>query len=150
MPQSLSLVICQVVFSTKDRVPYLTEDVLPSVHSYLATVARESGCECYRVGGVADHVHLAVRLSRTGAIAGLVENLKTSSSKWIKTQSPRLREFTWQRGYGAFSIGYRDLDSLISYIDRQAEHHKTMTFKEEYLALLDELGMKYDLQYLWD
>src|SRR5207253_7787855 len=82
----------------------------------------------YRVGGVADHVHLAIRLSRTITIADLVETLKTSSSKWVKTQSPELAEFSWQRGYGCFPVGPADLDSLRAYIDGQEEHHKTRTF----------------------
>jgi REP element-mobilizing transposase RayT len=150
MPQSLNSVIVHIVFSTKDRLPIITEEWLSPLHGYLATVARNMGCPCCRVGGVADHVHLAVNLSRTVTIAGLVEPLKTSSSKWLKSQSPRLCDFAWQRGYGAFSIGRRDVDSLISYIDRQAEHHRTKTFQEEYLEMLEEFGIEYDLRYLWD
>jgi REP element-mobilizing transposase RayT len=102
------------------------------------------------VGGTADHVHLAVRLCRTVAIAELVEELKTSSSKWIKTQRAGLHKFSWQRGYGAFSIGTNELDSLIAYIASQEEHHKVRTFQEEYLALLKKYGVPYDELYLWD
>lgn len=107
MPQSLSLVIIHVTFSTKARYPFLDPDMRPKLHAYLATVTRNLGCEAYRVGGVADHVHLAIRLSRTVTIAALVEGLKTSSSKWAKTQSPALAAFAWQRGYGCFSVGRR-------------------------------------------
>src|SRR5437879_5492776 len=82
MPQSLSLVVIHVIFSTKDRRALLDADVRPKLHAYLATVSRSAGYECYRAGGVADHMHLAIRLSRTVTIADLVENLKTSSSKW--------------------------------------------------------------------
>ncbi len=81
MPQSLSLVVIHIIFSTKERRPFLDPDTRPNLHAYLATVARNAGCECYRAGGVADHVHLAIRLSRTLTIADLVENLKTASSK---------------------------------------------------------------------
>src|SRR5689334_10141737 len=105
MPQSLSLVIVHLIFSTKDRVPYIDLAVLRAAHAYLATVARNAECECYRVGGTADHVHLAVRLARTVTIADLIEELKTSSSKWLKTQSAELASFAWQRGYGSFSVG---------------------------------------------
>src|SRR5271154_581023 len=104
MPQSLSLVVIHVIFSTKDRLPLLEANTRPNLHAYLSTVARNAGCECYRVGGVADHVHLAIRLSRTLTIADLVENLKTSSSKWLKAQSPLFNTFSWQRGYGCFSV----------------------------------------------
>jgi len=98
MPQSLGLVIVHLIFSTKDRHPVLEPDLRPKVHAYLATVARGIGCEAYRVGGVADHVHLAIRLSRTVSFADLVQELKTASSKWGKTQSPGLAAFSWQRG----------------------------------------------------
>ena len=98
MPQSLSLVIVHVIFSTKERRPLLDTDRRPKLHAYLARVARNAGCECYRAGGVADHVYLAIRLSRTLTIGDLAENLKTSSSKWLKTQSSDLASFSWQRG----------------------------------------------------
>jgi REP element-mobilizing transposase RayT len=150
MPQSLSLVVIHVIFSTKDRRPFLDPDTCPNLHAYLATVARNAGCECYRVGGVADHVHLAIRLSRTLTIANLVENLKTSSSKWLKTRSPSLASFSWQRGYGCFSVGPTDLESLCAYIDRQEEHHRTRTFQDEFQMFLKKYGVEYGEAYVWD
>jgi REP element-mobilizing transposase RayT len=149
MPQSLSLVVIHVIFSTKDRHPYLEEPVRPRLHAYLATVARNAGCEAYRVGGVVDHVHLALRLSRTVTIANLVEELKTSSSKWLKTQS-LIGNFAWQRGYGCFSVGPTDLDSLCAYIDGQEEHHRKRTFQEEFLMFLAKYKVEYDEAYVWD
>ena len=92
MPQSLSMMLVHVVFSTKDRAPLLATSVRPHLYAYLATVARNAGCECYRAGGVADHVHLAIRLARTITIATLIEELKTSSSHWLKTQAPTLAD----------------------------------------------------------
>lgn len=150
MPQSLSFLLVHVVFSTKDRAPVLDASVRPALHAYLATVARNADCECYRVGGVADHVHLAIRLARTVTTAKLVEELKTSSSKWLKTQSPTLATFAWQRGYGAFSAGPSDLDVLRHYIDIQEEHHRTRTFQEEYRSFLKKYGVEYDEAYVWD
>jgi putative transposase len=120
------------------------------LHAYLATVARNAKCEGYRVGGTGDHVHLAVRLSRTAAIAGLVEELKTSSSKWLKMQRPELRRFAWQRGYGAFFVGPDELQALLTYVDNQLEHHRVKTFREEYLAVLKKYGVLYDERYVWD
>ena len=148
MPQSLSLVIIHVIFSTKDRRPWLQHD--SDLHAYLATVARNMGCECYRVGGVADHVHVAIRLSRTVTIADLVENLKTSSSKWLKTQSGPLADFAWQRGYACFSVGPSDIDALCKYISEQQEHHRTRTFQEEYRMFLKKYGVEHDEAYVWD
>ena len=148
MPESLSFLLIHIVFSTKDRRPALKTDI--GIHAYLATVARNAGCECFRVGGVPDHVHLAVRLSRTLTVAKLVEELKTSSSQWLKTQSPALSTFSWQRGYGAFSVGPLDLETLTRYIDTQPLHHHKATFQEEYRAFLTKYGVAFDERYVWD
>jgi len=150
MPQSLSLVVVHVIFSTQDRFPCLGASLRPDLHAYLATVARNAGCECYRVGGVADHVHLAIRLSRTITIAQMVETLKTSSSKWIKTQATQLGGFSWQRGYGCFSVGPGDVEALCRYIDGQEEHHQSWTFQEEFRAFLVKYGVDFDEAYVWD
>ncbi|MGH7978049.1 MAG: IS200/IS605 family transposase [Limisphaerales bacterium] len=150
MPQSLSMVVMHIIFSTKDRHPFLNSETCPKLHAYLATVARSAGCECYRVGGVGDHVHLAIRLSRTLTIASLVENLKTTSSKWLKTESSDLKAFSWQRGYGCFSIGPTDLDSLCAYIDNQPEHHRSRTFQDELRMFLKKYGLEYNETYVWD
>jgi putative transposase len=150
MAQSLSLVIVHIIFSTKDRLPCLDPLTRPHLYAYLATVARNFKCECYRVGGTGDHVHLAVRLSRTTSVAGLVEELKTSSSKWLKKQRPGLSRFAWQRGYGAFSVSRDELDALVAYIEGQEEHHKVRTFQEEYVAFLKKYGVPYDERYVWD
>jgi len=150
MPQSLSYLLTHLVFSTKDRAPVLDAAVRPALHAYLATVARNADCECYRAGGVADHVHLAVRIARTVTVANLVEELKTSSSKWLKTQAPALSAFAWQRGYGAFSVGPADRVALVKYIEHQEEHHRTRTFQEEYRAFLKKYGIEHDERYVWD
>jgi REP element-mobilizing transposase RayT len=150
MPQSLANVLVHLVFSTKDRLPLVSPTLSPSLHAYLATVARTTECECPRVGGTADHVHLAIRLSRTITIAQLVEELKTSSSKWFKTQSADLAPFAWQRGYGVFSTGPANLPALLTYIDSQEEHHRTRTFQDEYRAFLRKYEVAYDERYVWD
>ena len=150
MPQSLSFLLVHIVFSTKDRAPVLDAPVRPDLHAYLATVARGADCECYRVGGVADHVHLAARHSRTVTTAKLVEELKTSSSKWLKTQSPALATFGWQRGYSAFSVRPSDLNALRHYIDTQEQHHRTKSFQDESRAFLTKYGIEFDERYGWD
>ena len=124
--------------------------VRPSLHAYLATVARNAGCECYRVGGVADHVHVALRFSRTLTLTDLVEELKTASSKWLKTQSPALGAFAWQLGYGAFSVGASGLQALRAYVDNQEEHRRTRTFQDEYRGFLAKHGIEFDERHIWD
>jgi REP element-mobilizing transposase RayT len=150
MPHSLSLVIVHLVFSTKDLAPCLKSFLRPHLHEYLATVSREAGCECYRVGGGSDHVHLAVRLSRSVPVAGLVKELKRMSTRWLKTQYPTLPKFSWQLGYGSFSVGPGELPVVIAQIDEQERHHGIYTFPEEYRALLHQHGVAFDEQRLWD
>ena len=150
MPQSLDNILIHLVFSTKGRIPWLDLSIASELHAYLASLVRNAGCECPRIGGVADHVHLAVRLSRTISIAALVMQLKALSSKWLKGQSPRLSNFAWQRGYAAFSVGPADLAALSAYLDNQQEHHKTRNFQDEYRALLTKCGIPYDERYIWD
>lgn len=128
----------------------LDAEVRAELHAYLATVARNAGCECYRVGGVADHVHLAIRLSRHSDVATLVRDLKVSSSKWLKSRSPSLGTFAWQRGYGAFSVGPTELNTLLAYIDAQELHHAKHSFQDEFRSFLRKYGVEFDEQYLWD
>jgi REP element-mobilizing transposase RayT len=150
MARSLSFLLVHVVFSTKDRAPLLDEAVRPELYAYLATVVRNDECECFRVGGVADHVHLAIRMNRQANVAGLVAEMKASSSKWLKSRSPRLAEFAWQRGYGAFSVGPADLKALIRYIDTQESHHAKQNFQDELRVFLKRYGIESEERYLWD
>src|SRR5512140_1545909 len=129
MPQSLSKVIVHITFSTKNREPFLDSNVRPRMHAYLATICRDLGVELVRVGGVADHVHIVTTLPRTLSQAQLIEQIKKTSSKWIKAVDARYRTFAWQRGYGAFSVSPSQLDAVLQYIDGQKEHHRTRTFQ---------------------
>jgi REP element-mobilizing transposase RayT len=150
MSQSLSKVILHIIFSTKEREPWIDQDVRPRLHSYLATVCRDSGGETYRVGGMADHVHIVTTLLRTLSQAELVEEIKTTSSKWMKLLAPQYRNFYWQRGYGAFSVSPSQLGDVIEYVVDQQEHHRTRTFQDEYREMLRKCGVAFDERYVWD
>ena len=150
MPQSLSYILVHLIFSTKDRYPWLVSGIRQHTHAFLAGTVRQCHCEAYRVGGVADHVHVAIGLSRTVAVADLVKEIKAASSKWVKLQDNSLKDFAWQQGYGAFSVGMSQKDSLLHYIDHQEEHHKTRTFQVEFRAILTKYGIDYDERYVWD
>ena len=150
MPQSLSKVILHIVFSTKDRELWLTSEVRARMHAYLATICRDLNADSVHVGGVADHVHILTTLPRTLSQAQLVEQIKKTSSRWIKTLEPRYRGFFWQRGYGAFSVSPSQLKSVIRYIDGQQNHHRTHTFQDEYRELLRKHGIDFDERYVWD
>ncbi|CEF49347.1 unnamed protein product [uncultured bacterium] len=150
MPQSLSKVILHIIFSTKNREPWLESNVRPRVHAYLAIICRDLGAELVHVGGVADHVHVVTTLPRTLSQADLVERIKKASSKWIKALDGRYRGFFWQRGYGAFSVSPSQLDTVVQYVEAQKEHHRTCTFQEEYRELLRRHGVDFDERYVWD
>ena len=150
MPQSLSRVLIHLVFSTKNRVPVLSPAIRTELHPYLAVVLKNDNCPSLQVGGVEDHVHLLFALSRTRTMAQVVENVKTSSSKWLKTKSPALADFHWQNGYGVFSVGRSEVDGIIHYIRNQEEHHRVATFQDEYRKFLLEHEIEFDERYVWD
>lgn len=114
----------------------------------MAQLIRDKGSECYRVGGVEDHVHLAIRLSKTATLSKTVSELKTGTSKWLKEVSPKLSKFAWQEGYGAFSISPKDLSAVTNYIDQQEEHHQKVSFQDEFRQFLKQYGMEYDEDYV--
>jgi REP element-mobilizing transposase RayT len=150
MPQSLSHVLIHVVFSTKERTPLIDRPVRRGLHAYLATVSRNEGCHAYRVGGVSDHVHILSVLSRTLSIARFVERIKKTSSAWMKGKGAKYTKFYWQNGYGAFSISPSHLNAVMEYIDTQEEHHKRVSFQDEYRKFLKKYGIPYDERYVWD
>ena len=150
MAQSLSKILLHVVLSTKNRVESIPVDVEKALHAYLAGIIRANGSEAFRVGGTGNHVHLACTLPRTITVSKLLEEIKKSSSAWIKKQHTGCGSFAWQAGYGVFSLGQSQLQSLINYIENQKEHHKIKTFKEELLELLHKYKIDYDEKYLWD
>jgi putative transposase len=139
-----------VIFSTKDRYPWLDVNVRPRMHAYLATICRDEGAEAFRVGGVADHVHLITTLPRNLSQAEMVEGLKKKSSKWIKELAPEYRNFYWQRGYGAFSVSPSQLNASLEYVENQEVHHRSRTFQDEYREFLRRHEVEYDERYVWD
>jgi len=150
MASSFANVIIHIVFSTKHRFPWLTPSVAADLHRYLSGVAAKLGCPALEVGGPDDHVHLLPVLSRTLTIARLVQDLKTGSSAWIKTQSPELACFQWQNGYGAFSVSGADCEAVRRYIRRQPERHRRQTFVDEMRELTLRAGLEWDEQRLSD
>ncbi len=140
-----SFVSClmHVVFSTKGRRPFITRDLQERLWPYLGGIARENKMTALKVGGIADHVHILLSLPSSVAIAKAVQLVKGNSSKWIHETFPQHAAFQWQEGYGAFSIGVSGIDDTVAYIERQVEHHRTKTFKEEFEAILKRHAMKY-------
>jgi REP element-mobilizing transposase RayT len=150
MAQSLSNVLLHLVFSTKNRRPWINIQVEEEMFRYIAGICRDQHCPSHKIGGTDDHIHIACSLARTMPISTLLEEIKTNSSKWIKTKGEPYGGFAWQNGYGAFSIGQSQLDDLRRYIANQREHHRHVSFQEEYRSLLAKYRVEFDERYVWD
>ena len=151
MPQSLAQVHIHVIFSTKNRMPFLVDaGIRKGMHAYLASIMKAYKSPAQIVGGTADHVHILCALSRTTAVAKVIGEAKRGSSKWIKTKGAVLELFEWQNGYGAFSVSFSKLTEVRQYISNQMDHHKTMSFQEEYRLFLLKHSVDFDEAYVWD
>jgi putative transposase len=138
------------IFSTKERVPLLKPEIRERLWPYLGGIAKQNGITPRCIGGVADHVHLLLSLPTTIAVAKAIQLIKSGSSSWIHQVFRELRNFNWQQGYGAFSVSISQLPETIHYIENQAEHHRTRSFREEYLAFLKRHDLKFEDKYVWD
>lgn len=152
MSQSLSAVYVHLVFATKERRPFLLEPGLRSeTHAYLGGISGQLDCPCELVGGVEDHVHILAKQGRGITQSDWVKELKRVSSSWLKTRAPEIAgDFAWQSGFGAFSVSVSNLATVRDYIARQEEHHRKLSFMDEYRALLQKHGVTPDERYLWD
>ena len=138
------------VFSTKERWPLIPPGLQERLWPYLGGIARQNEMKAIEIGGVADHVHILLSLPSTLSIAKAMQLIKGGSSKWVHESFPEHRLFSWQVKYGAFGVSVSLLDKTIQYIQTQSEHHRKMTFQEEFLALLKKHGIAYDERYLWE
>ena len=151
MAQSLAKILLHAVFSTKDRRPFLKNpETRQELHKYLGGILTNRDCQPLIVGGVEDHVHLLFVMSRTGTVADVIKELKRASSVWMKSEFPDLADFSWQSGYGVFSIGASQVADARAYIATQEEHHRKVSFQEEFRKLLEKYGIDYDERYVWD
>ncbi len=150
MGQSLVKNYMHLVFSTKYRQPLIDDYVEAELHAYLGGICNKLECTVIKVGGYTDHIHVLCRLSKKIPLMKLMEELKSHSSKWIKTKGPAYQNFYWQDGYGAFSVNPREVDKVIAYIANQHEHHNKKTFQDEYRAFLKKYHVEYDERYVWD
>jgi REP element-mobilizing transposase RayT len=148
MSQSLSNILIHLVFSTKNRLGLIPPRLEEELWQYLAGTCNVLRCPPHRVGGDADHIHIACTLARTVAVSELVEEVKSSSSKWMKDKG--VPDFWWQNGYGAFSVGQSQLEDLVAYIQGQKEHHRGASFQDEYRQFLRRYQIPYDERYVWD
>jgi REP element-mobilizing transposase RayT len=150
MGQSLVKNYVHIVFSTKYRQPLIYPPYEDELHSYLGGICKSMDCQPIKIGGYTDHVHMLCRLSQKIALMKLLEEVKSHSSKWMKTKDRSLSNFYWQNGYGAFSVNPAEADVVIAYIANQHAHHSKKNFQDEYREYLNYYDVDYDERYVWD
>jgi len=151
MPQSFVCLHHHLIFSTGNRVPLISAEVQPRLFEYIGGILRAESSVLEAAGDMADHVHLLVSLDERLSISEALRVIKAGSSRWIHETFPdSLSGFAWQAGYGAFAVSYSHREKVRAYLARQAEHHRKMTFQEEFIAYLQRHGIAYDEQHLWD
>ncbi|MDZ4859205.1 MAG: transposase [Candidatus Hydrogenedentes bacterium] len=151
MSQSLSAIYLHTTWSTKERFPFLRDAGLRAhMHEYIGGVSNNLGCTPIIVGGVEDHVHILARFARTTTTADWIKEMKRASSAWVKGIDTSARKFQWQAGYGAFSVSYSNIGRVERYIANQEEHHRKLTFQEEFRQFMRKHGVEWDERYVWD
>ena len=148
MPQSLAKVNVHIVFSTKHAKHIITAEVKKELHAYIIGTLSKLGSYTNEIYANPDHIHILCTLPRTITIADFISKIKTSSSKWIKTKG--INNFSWQDGYGIFSVSSSKVEVVENYILNQFEHHKKLSFKDELRKLFMEYGIEFDERYVWD
>ena len=148
MAQSLVQKYMHIVFSTKNREPFITDLVQDDLYAYLSGICNNLLCTPIKIGGRPDHVHILCMLSKKIALVKLLEELKSHSSKWVKLRGPQFKDFYWQEGYGAFLVNPAEIETVIHYIANQKDHHSKKTFQDEYRAFLKKYKVEYDERYV--
>ena len=149
MSKSYTALLYHLVFSTRDRRPWLVDAIRPRVHEYLGGVVRGEGGIALCVGGTADHVHILARLRQDQAVSEVVRVVKANSSGWLHRSFPLQADFAWQGGYGAFTVGRTEVEAVRRYVEGQEEHHRMVAFQDEFVTLLKRYEVEYDERYLW-
>jgi REP element-mobilizing transposase RayT len=138
-----------LVFSTKNRIPMISERLQENLYPYMGGIIRGEGGTLLEIGGMPDHVHLLTKFKPTKSISEMLNRIKAKSSKWVNEEQRKMRKFGWQDGYAAFSVSESVAPSVRRYIQNQKKHHKRQSFQDEFRALLEKHGIEYEERYLW-
>jgi len=149
MAHTFTSLLTHVVFSTSERRPFLSEAVRPDTHAYMGGILKHLRAVPIAIGGTLDHVHVLMRLPADLSVADCLRVTKTNSSRWIKERWPECRLFSWQGGYGAFTVSESNRGAVIQYVQEQEQHHQRISFQEEFLALLKKHAVEFDERYVW-
>jgi REP element-mobilizing transposase RayT len=150
MAHRFTSLFTHLIFSTKDRFPYLDPELAPQCWAYIGGIVENIGGRRIEIGGIADHLHLLFDMPATMALADCVRMIKSNSSKWIHETWPARSAFHWQQGYSAFSVSRSEADRVIKYIRNQEKHHRRTTYQDEVRQFLKRHGMECDERYMWE
>jgi REP element-mobilizing transposase RayT len=149
MPHSFTNLLTHVIFSTKERAPFIDTELKPPLLAYMGGIVREMHATALIINGTADHVHLLIGLPPTPSLSDCMRILKTNSSRWVHEKWSAHSTFGWQSGFGAFSVSQSNVAAVSEYIAHQEEHHRKVSFQEEFLTFLKKHGIEYDERYIW-
>jgi putative transposase len=150
MSQSFCDLVVHIVFSTKERTASILPSVEDELYKYICGICVDIDCPVIKINGVEDHIHILLHLSKVHSIAQVISEIKSNSSRWIKSKGTKYSRFSWQSGYGAFSVSRPNIEGAIQYIANQKEHHKQVSFQDEFRNMLNRAKIKYEEKYLWD
>lgn len=148
MPQSLCKIYLHVIFHIKTTSSTIQSEHLNRLHQYIGQLVNQTGCKCVKVGGTNNHVHILMLMAKNATLPDVLEYIKRNSSRWLKTIATSYNKFSWQGGYGVFSIGQSQADTVIKYIENQEEHHKRQNTYDEFIQFLKLYGVEYDDNYV--
>jgi len=150
MSQALAKIYLHLIFSTKNRERSLPEDIGADLHSYMGGILNGLGCSPIEINSELDHVHVLFAMTRTETVSNVVGQLKKSSNDWLRNRNPQFRDFYWQGGYGVFSVSQSNVEEVRQYIRGQREHHKQVSFQDEFRSFLKRYEIEFDERYVWD
>ena len=150
MAHSYTRLYYHVVFATKNRQPWIAVDMRRRLYDYIGGIIKGENGDLLAAGGTDDHVHLLLALHPQTSVADALRLIKTNSSKWIHETFPDQSKVAWQAGYGAFSVRRSNVDDVTRYIANQEEHHKRLSFEDEFVEFLKRHGIDFDPRYIWE
>ena len=149
MASTLTNLLYHIVFSTKSRKPMIIPELHDDLHRYMGGIIKGEGGVLFEIGGMSDHIHMAIKLKPVHSLSDIMQKVKGNSSKWMNEQNRLTGRFSWQDGYGAFSVSESQISTVMRYVREQAKHHRRQSFKDEFIQLLKRHGVEYGERYLW-
>lgn len=150
MAQTLVKLYVHIIFSTKNRADFILAEIEEELFSYIGGISNHNKSKLLAANGTANHIHLLISMSKNIELSELVGDIKRDTSKWIKTKGSAFNRFQWQDGYGAFSVGYTQIEDVKKYIANQKGHHAKVSFEDEFRYFLNKYDVEYDERYVWD